>query len=635
MKTKHLFFIALFFVLLINLAKAQHGNVWVYGIGNTLDFNQSPPVDAPQRPMQAFEGSAVACDSLGNLLFYTNGITVYDKNDQIMPNGDSLKGGSSASMAAQIVPWPGHSKKYFVITVAQQGEPDGFCYSVVDLALNNGLGEVTTKNVQLHPSVGEKLTVTKHCNGIDYWVFVRTALTNQYLSFLISVNGIDSIAVVSQAIPARPHTSIHDNSVWGQFKFSPDSKFLAESVRRQGLFIYSFNAQTGMVTGLLNCDTSFASNWGNPIGVSNWGVSFDNTSEKLVYSVGQYTDSNNSLQFCNCIFEYSSTDGFVSFVRRDLVMPDSIPQINGMQLAPDNNIYVKVRKQGPNGVSSYGEILRIETATAINGNLPLISELNYPQNLGPFDIYGISFPSFYDGIFTNHHKAALKIPLCNPTGGFDSIPFFDSLLTTTHPYHWNFGDPASGAANESTEQFPVHYFTGPGVYTVTLSLESDCTPLQITQQVTVTQQTPLQPQISNTLGTLECTPAFSYQWYMNGMLISGATLQQFTPSQVGNYWVVISDASGCNAQSEPYGYWILGQVAQAQNNFLRIYPNPASDFVFMDASDHGNWMLYDISGKLCLTGHANKGPNRIILKDLQKGMYVLRAGEKVARLVVE
>jgi PKD repeat protein len=225
--------------------------------------------------------------------------------------------------------------------------------------------------------------------------------------------------------------------------------------------------------------------------------------------------------------------------------------------------------------------------------------------------------------------------LCNPTGGFDSIPFFDSLLTTTHPYHWNFGDPASGAANESTEQFPVHYFTGPGVYTVTLSLESDCTPLQITQQVTVTQQTPLQPQISNTLGTLECTPAFSYQWYMNGMLISGATLQQFTPSQVGNYWVVISDASGCNAQSEPYGYWILGQVAQAQNNFLRIYPNPASEFVFMDASDHGNWMLYDISGKLCLTGHANKGPNRIILKDLQKGMYVLRAGEKVARLVVE
>ena len=103
MKTKHLFFIALFFVLLINLAKAQHGNVWVYGIGNTLDFNQSPPVDAPQRPMQAFEGSAVACDSLGNLLFYTNGITVYDKNDQIMPNGDSLKGGTSALLGRLIL----------------------------------------------------------------------------------------------------------------------------------------------------------------------------------------------------------------------------------------------------------------------------------------------------------------------------------------------------------------------------------------------------------------------------------------------------------------------------------------------------------------------------------------------------
>lgn len=132
---------------------AQNGNVWVYGIGNTLDFSQSPPVDAPQKPMQAFEGSAIACDSIGNLLFYTNGITVYDKNDQMMLNGDSLKGGSSASMAATIVPWPGQSKKFFVFTVAHEGEPDGLCYSIVDLTLNNGLGEVTQKNIQLHSSV--------------------------------------------------------------------------------------------------------------------------------------------------------------------------------------------------------------------------------------------------------------------------------------------------------------------------------------------------------------------------------------------------------------------------------------------------------------------------------------------------
>ena len=634
MKAKHCFLLHFVLIVFTSLAKAQQGNVWVYGTGNTLDFNQTPPTDAPQRPMLAYEGSAVACDSMGNLLFYTNGITVYDKNDQIMPNGDSLKGGSSASMAAQIVPWPGQSKKYFIFTVPNQGGPDGLCYSIVDLALNNGLGEVTQKNIQLHSSVGEKLTATKHCNGIDYWVITRTSFSNHFYCYLISNSGIDTNVVISSAIEARPYTTDSDRSVWGQLKFSSDSKYLAESVRHQGLFVYTFNNQNGSVTGLSFCDTTFASYWNNPIGVSNWGVSFDKSSRKLYYSVNSYSDSLNNIIYCRCIFEYSDFYNNPTFLRNELAMPDSITQINGFQLAPDNNIYVKVRILDPNGQSSHGEILRIESSFGTYGNLPSVSELNYIQNLGPFDSYGISFPSFYDGIFTNHHKAALKIPLCNPIGGFDSIPFFDSLLTTTHPYHWNFGDPASGTANESTEQFPVHYFTAPGTYSVTLTLESDCIPITLTQPITVSQQTPVQPQITNLLGTLESTASYSYQWYLNGNPIPGATFQQYTPSQVGNYWVVTYDSLGCSAQSEPYGYWVLKSNFVSVNHQSNIFPNPANEFVIVNSPNQSPWMIFDISGKMCKQGMASKGQTKITITDLSKGIYILKTGERVLRLVV-
>ncbi len=41
-------------------------------------------------------------------------------------------------------------------------------------------------------------------------------------------------------------------------------------------------------------------------------------------------------------------------------------------------------------------------------------------------------------------------------------------------YRWDFGDPASGVANTSTEFEPSHTFSGPGLYTVSLTVQSNC-----------------------------------------------------------------------------------------------------------------------------------------------------------------
>lgn len=40
-------------------------------------------------------------------------------------------------------------------------------------------------------------------------------------------------------------------------------------------------------------------------------------------------------------------------------------------------------------------------------------------------------------------------------------------------YSWDFGDPASGSENTSSASFERHNYTGPGTYTITLTVTDD------------------------------------------------------------------------------------------------------------------------------------------------------------------
>jgi len=71
---------------------AQRNNIWYFGRKAGLNFNQPVPIPLVNSAMNADEGSSTICDINGNLLFYTNGVTVYNRNHQIMLNGENLAG---------------------------------------------------------------------------------------------------------------------------------------------------------------------------------------------------------------------------------------------------------------------------------------------------------------------------------------------------------------------------------------------------------------------------------------------------------------------------------------------------------------------------------------------------------------
>src|SRR5688572_27382027 len=148
-------------VLSLTAVKAQkEANIWYFGAQAGMDFNGGAPVSLSNGQLYTTEGCASIADANGNLLFYTEGVNVYNRLHVTMPNGTGLMGGTSASQSAMILPVPGNSTQYYIFTVPNTAS-GGLTYSMVDMTLAGGNGDVTTKNAALGAvNVAEKLTAT-------------------------------------------------------------------------------------------------------------------------------------------------------------------------------------------------------------------------------------------------------------------------------------------------------------------------------------------------------------------------------------------------------------------------------------------------------------------------------------------
>ncbi len=101
------------------------------------------------------EGCSSISDRFGNLLFYSDGTTVWNRNHIVMQNGNGLFGDSSSTQSAIIVPKPDDQNIYYIFTVdnALDGNNFGLNYSIIDISLDGGFGAVTEKNINLITTV--------------------------------------------------------------------------------------------------------------------------------------------------------------------------------------------------------------------------------------------------------------------------------------------------------------------------------------------------------------------------------------------------------------------------------------------------------------------------------------------------
>ncbi len=107
---------------------------------------------------------------------------------------------------------------------------------------------------------------------------------------------------------------------------------------------------------------------------------------------------------------------------------------------------------------------------------------------------------------------------------------------------------------------------------------------------------------------------------MNNNAIGGATSGSYTVTQNGAYKVRVVDQFGCEGTSEQFFVNNVGIVNTAAGAGIRVYPNPTSGILNIEASVKVKAVLRDVTGKTVVEGTAVKQLN---LGDIAAGMYLL------------
>lgn len=262
--------------------KAQNqASKWYFGNYAGLDFNAEKvslltdgQVVSENLRDAVSEGTTSVADTLGNLMFYSNGVDVWNRLHQKMPRGTGLAGNNSTTQTLA-VPHPADKKLYYIFTASPQGnncidttfysfsynqKVPGFWYSIIDMSADNGLGDIVVKNVRLVASTTEKMCATLHENGQDIWVMMHEWNSNTFRAYRLTRDTylIDTNAVISCVgmihtggtiyyDREKPYSS--EDNVIGQTKFSLDGTRLALAISDTSrVEVFNFDKKTGVVT---------------------------------------------------------------------------------------------------------------------------------------------------------------------------------------------------------------------------------------------------------------------------------------------------------------------------------------------------------------------------------------------------
>ncbi len=408
--------------------------------------------------------NASISDSLGRLLLYTNGLTVFNKNYEIMPNGDGLNPGEVAISAknsgykltggAMILAWPENYNKYLIIHLTTDGIPFlwyslNLLTTLVDMNLDEGKGDVVYKNRSVFADsiVNGSLAACRHANGRDWWIPCFYYSGKKCLMFLLDPSGVRLHHIQEIPFVFEPNGS-------GQAQFSPDGtkySFLhRNSAGYREFFLSEFDRCSGMF---------FNPSYNTIPRFELVGVAFSPNSRFLYLSTGYelYQLDMSDQNAFDTRTRIDSIDGFQSF-------PLFPSYFSFMQLASDGKIYIN-NGRGPDYLSTIEKPdLKGKVCDVRQHNIHITSNATLPNF--PYFRLGTKESSDCDTLAFN------RLPVADWTSKLDGLEplrysFTDRSKYQAKEWNWNFGDPNS-IDNISQQENPIHLFSAAGIYDVCL-----------------------------------------------------------------------------------------------------------------------------------------------------------------------
>lgn len=437
-------FFSFLFIAAFSVAQKE-ANIWYFGANAGIDFNSYSATAIVDGAMDNLEGCSTISDkNTGELLFYTNGVTVWDSTHSIMPNGIGLSGNSSNTQVL-IVPKPGSTSVYYIFTTDLQGiSGDGFRYSIVDMTLNAGLGDISTKNILLHsPIVVEKAVATWHANGTDIWVIGHEFGSSNFFAYLVNSSGVAASPVMSSI----GYVHIGGYDARGEMKVSADGTkvALATNGDASGLGsvqLFDFDNLTGGISNTIDLP---AEDW-------SFGVCFS---------------PDNSMLFVTTWVSIGSLPIYTKLYQFDLNAGTAIDIINSKVMIDSVDAYA----EGTFGCTRIGPDGKIYIARG-NG-------INYLAVINDPNTYGVGCSFVKDGFYLGGQQSryglnnlTITCPLPEAAFTFQDADLevnFTNTSTNAISFYWDFGD-----STIDTLQNPVHLYDSAGTYAVQLIAENEC-----------------------------------------------------------------------------------------------------------------------------------------------------------------
>lgn len=451
----------------LTLFAQKEANFWYFGQNAGLDFTSGTPTVLNDGQLSTLEGCSTISDKDGNLLFYSDGTTVWNKDHQIMRYtsgalANDLRGNPSSTQSALVVPNPENTNLYYIFTVGAFGGASGgpgFNYYTVDISKGSG-GEIIGGPIDLSNGLAnawsEKVTAVQGEDCTTIWIL--SMVRSSIYAYKIDKNGVDTTPVIS-------FVNYNLNDRRGYFKVSPDGTKLAVadynagnsgtgfSLGNSNLVLYDFDTKGGGVdpTGifLVSANTD-----GAP-----YGIEFSQQSSKLYVSTHDGTN--------NKVYQYDITSSDIRGTKT--LVHQQTGYRGALQLGPDGKIYATVPVSYPIGTAFLDVINKPDADPA---------DVDYQEDAinlgGPLSTQGL--PPFIQSFFapvnivddvTGDVLSSKKQTFCIG----ESYTLKAGIIEAGATYTWEKGGTVIGNQATLTVDNTNH---GSGVYTLKIDLASSC-----------------------------------------------------------------------------------------------------------------------------------------------------------------
>ena len=337
--------------------KESQGVKWYFGQNAGLDFSGGgTPKPITDGNLNTIEGSSSIANTKGVLLFYTDGVTIFDKDGKplksLVPGDTStvqkpLGGNSRSTQSALIVPKPtcrGCEYLYYVYTTSEIRGQKFLTYSVVDMRRNGGKGAITEKNVPVSSQGTEQSASVQNERDSTYWVITRVFGTNKFeirhltraeTPTLTTFEGGQKIDSLGQA---EGYIKIGPADTTGGNKGNRPMAVVIPGPPKNTVDLYTFNDSTGKMT--FNRTLQLG-----PAPPKAYGVEFSPDGKSLYATMLADTNKDGSQKGASYIVKYDLNQTKDSLLTQSRAVVDSSTtrQYGSIQIGPDGRLYVAIQ----------------------------------------------------------------------------------------------------------------------------------------------------------------------------------------------------------------------------------------------------------------------------------------------------